>query len=94
VAESAFGVEHGEVSKALGVGPKIPKPKMPGLKTNLGARGLGSSAMQRGQAMGQKAGMSIRNNLKPIAAAGGTGLAGFGLGNRNKNKPPTQPRSL
>ena len=79
--DSAFGIDHGEVSKAFG----IPKPKMPSLNRGARSKPFGSTAAQ-----------TIKTNLKPIAAGAGAGAAGgaAGFSLSRRNKQPTQPRSL
>src|SRR4051812_38314002 len=74
MAMSAFGVDHGEVSKAM---PKIPSFKAIGQATSSGLQRAGSSM----GAFGSK-GLNFAGGKKPgmgASARRGVGYAGYGL---------------
>lgn len=97
---SAFGIDHGEVSKAFSFSP--PKLKLPSQLKPVGGGGArraggpaqaGQNPMHRGVGRPQQAGQAIGNKLRPIAgsriaqagAAGGAGvMAGGAMSNDKK----------
>jgi hypothetical protein len=98
---SAFGVDHGEVSKAFAMpkvsGFKKPTTNMSGLQG--GFKRLAGGARQRGQQFGQQARSATNAGAqqarsavaaRPLASAAGgaaaTGVGGYAFGNQNRKK--------